>query len=420
MKTNIHKNTVKSNFLIGQSVPNSNVKRIESENPASRNTQCEKRKQVEIKVDKFSLTENYLNLYYDLKFNIVKNELEIKAKKSKEFKIFNENNLYVELNKKGIKMSMNNLLALMRSDFVKKDDPIEHYFNNLPGWDGRDYISELANFIKTKDDHLFAYHLKKWLVRLVATALDPLYFNKQILVFVSQTQNNGKSTLSRFFCPPALKDYMAENISLDKDSRILMAKSILINMDELSTFSKDDINSLKAFFSKVQINERLPYDRKNTVLPRRCSFIGSTNQLEFLKDETGSARWLCFEVNSIDWRYSELVNIDNIYSQAYSLYKSGSFDYEMTFDDIQENEKRNRQFYVSTIEKDLIEKYFENDEQREPQNFYQATDVLGKLQDLEKRKFNLNNVKVGKALTAIGFERIKYKEKYGYFLKIKY
>ena len=190
-------------------------------------------------------------------------------------------------------------------------------------------------------------------------------------------------------------------------------------MDELSTFTKDDINSLKAFFSKDQINERLPYDRKNTVLPRRCSFIGSTNQLEFLKDETGSARWLCFEINFINWDYSKDIDINNIYAQAYSLYKSGKFNYEMTHDDIQENENRNRKFYVSTVEKELISKYFEADDSKEPSNFYQATDVLRKLQDFEKRKFSLNNVKIGKALTALGFKKEKYKDRYGYYLKLK-
>lgn len=369
--------------------------------------------------DKFTLTEEYLNEHYDLRFNRLSTNMEMKKKTEKEYTVFNENKIYVELNKKGIKMGLNNLLALVKSGFVKEYDPIDEYFKNLPIWDGKDYIHELCTYIDAKDQYQFNYHLKKWLVRLVATALNPKYYNKQIFVFVSQKQNNGKSTLSRFFCPKELKDYMAENISLDRDSRIIMAKTFLINMDELSTFVKEEITAFKAFFSKDQINERLPYDRKNTILPRRCSFIGSTNQLEFLKDETGSSRWLCFEVNSIDWDYSKNIDIDKIYSQAYALYKSGSFKYDMTHEDVVLNEKRNRQFYVPTIEKELIERHFEATDDREPQNFYQATDVLTKLHDLEKRKFNLSNVRIGKALTHLGFERVKYKNLYGYFLKLK-
>jgi predicted P-loop ATPase len=371
------------------------------------------------KVDKFSLTESYISERYDIRNNTVSNNIESKLKSSITFEILNENDIYIELNKNGISIVINNLLAILRSSFVKKYDPFEYYFKGLTRWDGKDYIQELCTYIDVKEQNQFNYHLKKWLVRLVATAIIPKEVNKQIFVFVGQKQNSGKSTLSRFFCPPALREYLAENISLDKDSRIMMAKSILINMDELSISSGEDINSLKAFQSKEHINERLPYDRKNTVLPRRCSFIGSTNQAEFLKDETGSSRWLCFEINSINWNYSKAIDINNIYSQAYALFKSGSFSYDMKHEDIQENEIRNRAFYISTIEKDLIEKYFENDENKEPSNFYSSTQALWKSQDIEKRKFTSNNIKVGKVLTFLGFERYKYKGRYGYYLKLK-
>lgn len=91
----------------------------------------------------------------------------------------------------------------------------------------------------------------------------------------------------------------------------------------------------------------------------------------------------------------------------------------MTHEDVVLNEKRNRQYYVPTIEKELIERHFEATDEKKPQNFYQATDVLTKLQDLEKRKFNLSNVRIGKALTHLGFERVKYKNLYGYFLRVK-
>jgi len=80
-----------------------------------------------------------------------------------------------------------------------------------------------------------------------------------------------------FLCPPALANYIAENISDDKDSRISLVKNFLVNLDELSSLAKHEINSLKAVFSKNFINERLPYDRKNSIIPRISNFIGSTN-----------------------------------------------------------------------------------------------------------------------------------------------
>ena len=97
---------------------------------------------------------------------------------------------------------------------------------------------------------------------------------------------------------------------IDKDARILLCKNFLINLDELSSLAKKEINTLKSYFSKDQINERLPYDRKNTILPRISSFIGSTNRDTFLDDETGSVRWLCFQITGINWNYRQEINID--------------------------------------------------------------------------------------------------------------
>jgi len=369
--------------------------------------------------DKFTITEDYLEKYYVIRYNVVSNDIEYKEINDSKFEVLNENTLYIELYKNGINISLNNLLVLLRSDFVKKYDPFENYFRNLPKWDGKDYILKLCSYIRVKDQELFNYHFKKWLIRLVATALEYHFFNKQMLVFIDQNQNNGKSTFSRFLCPPSLNKYIAENISLDKDSRILLARSIIINMEELDTFDKVGINALKALFSKEQINERLPYDRKNTVMPRKCSFVGNTNKTEFLQDETGSVRWLCFEVEFIDWDYSKQVNIDLVYAQAYALFKSGTFNYNMTREDIEINEVRNKKFYVRTYEMELVSKYFETDDEELPQNFITPTEVLEIIEEKEKKKLKTNNAKIGKAIKALGNKKFKPSDNYGYYLKLK-
>ena len=93
---------------------------------------------------------------------------------------------------------------------------------------------------------------------------------------VHELQNSGKTTFIRFLCPPALKNYMTENISFDKDSLIALIENFIINLDELATFSKVEINSLKSILSKSFIKERHPFERKAKKLSRRASFIGST------------------------------------------------------------------------------------------------------------------------------------------------
>ena len=371
-------------------------------------------------LNKFVLAKRYLGGKYDFRFNTVSLDFEYRLKESKDFRLLNENNLFVELNEKGIGLSLSGLAALLRSDsLVSKYDPFVAYFESLPAWDGKDYIGDLCTFISTKHQACFNNHFQKWLVRLVACALLDNYYNKQAFILVGPKHDTGKSTFCRFLCPPAIKNYIGENISTDKDSRIMLAKNILINLDELSTMGKSDINSLKALFSKDKINERLPYDRKNSIISRRCSFIGSTNQREFLFDETGSVRWLCFEVQKIDWDYSKKIDINKVYSQAYSLFRNGEFNYNLTREEIQENETRNKAFFQTSTESELINQFFEADQEKNDLNFQTASGIIIKLDELTKKTFRLNPVQIGKALKFLGFEKVKNSkyDAYGYFIR---
>ena len=363
----------------------------------------------------FDITENYLSDRYDFRYNEIALELEFKLKKATEFKSINENSLYIELQKKGIKISINNLLAILRSEYVTNFNPIKNYFFELPKWDGQLHIQKLATYVASFDKKQFEYHFIKWCVRTVKCVFEEDYFNKQALVLVHKGQSSGKSTFCRFMCPPSLSNYIAEDLSNDKDARILLAKNFLINLDELAILSKKEINQLKSYFSKTVINERLPYDRKNSILPRVCSFIGSTNMSTFLNDETGSVRWLCFELTSpINFAYKTEIDINKVWSQAYELSKT-DFDAELSFKDVEENEKRNSKYTTLSPEHEIISKYFRIPENLTNQQFMTSSDIMHYLSIKYQR---LNHISIGKAMTSLGYERIKDKERqvYGYMV----
>jgi len=369
----------------------------------------------------YEIAENYLNKKYDFKYNIVSLEFGIKLKNENKYKPLNENNLFIELQKANIKLSINNLVALLKSDFIKPYDPFNSYFENLQKWDGKDHILSLTSYIKATNQEQFNIHFKKWLVRVVATALNENYFNKQAFILVQEKQNSGKSTFCRFLCPPELSDYIAEDITTDKDSRILMVKNLLINLDELSTLSKKDVNQLKSLFSKDKINERLPYDKKNSILSRRCSFLGSTNQTNFLTDETGSVRWLCFEIEGIDWDYKKQIDINKVYSQAYQLYKSGKFKYDMTAEEIRDAELRNKSFEILTFERELIEMYYKPTNKREDKYFRTAGQITVGLKQIIEIPINIYYSNIGKALTMLGYYSEKHSKfgRKGYYIEDK-
>lgn len=165
---------------------------------------------------------------------------------------------------------------------------------------------------------------------------------------------------------------------------------------------------------------RRPYEKKPITVPRRANFIGSTNNHEFLSDYTGSVRWLCFEIDKIDWNYKNDINIDDVWRQAYYLYKN-DFKYELTFDELEQNEKANSAFTINSIEVELITKHFENgNEINSIGNFYTSTEILTYLQNKYSQNIRLNVQNIGKALSYIGIKRIKkYRngmQIYGYLL----
>lgn len=381
----------------------------------------EPKKQKKLTSNKFILASEFIEEHYQIRNNIVTNEYECRETGGDSFEMLNENNIFIKMQFSGLNISLNNLVALLKSDIIERFDPFREYFGSLKVWDRKtDHITALAQFVKTKDRIRFDLHFKKWLVRVVACALDDSYFNKQAFILVHDRQNSGKSTFCRFLCPSALSNYIAENLSIDKDSRILLTRNLLINLDELSTLSKVEINSLKSLFSKDKINDRLPYDRRNSIIPRRCSFIGSTNQTEFLNDESGSVRWLCFVIDEIDWDYRNQVNIDLVYSQAYHLYKNG-FEFNLTQEEIRENEEYNKQFQLISSERELVSKFIKPGSKEENDFFMTATDILMNLTTRTENKIKLSAMNIGKAMKFCGIERVKHSTQkvYGYYVKIE-
>jgi len=361
----------------------------------------------EKKISQFAKVEKHLNELYNIRYNEISNELEYKQKEDTEYKSLNENTIYRVLQHNNIHFSMANLLALLRSNFVSVYNPFSDYFESLPKWNvntDTDYIDKLASYIKAKEPERFKIHFKKMLVRSIACALTDGIFNKQAFILVHDKQNSGKSTFCRWLCPEKLKNYYAENISIDKDSLISLSENIFINLDELATLSKVELNTLKSMFSKDYIKIRRPFERKPCVSPRRANFIGSTNKTEFLTDETGSVRWLCFEIDGINWDYQNDIDVNQVWAQAYSLFKAG-FKYQLNEDEVKENEKVNKDFQISTPEMEVVQQNYVPATKEKHEVFYTTTEMQHHLMKKYENNIKLNIINLGKALKMLGFEK---------------
>ncbi len=371
----------------------------------------------------FDIVADYLNQRYEFRYNEVSNRIEQKLIEDEKYKELNECNIYVELQRKNYRFSQSNLTALFRSDFVSPYNPIQEYFENVTPYALKeaDYIQQLCTYIVAKNPQRFATQFKKHLVRSVACALDNSVFNKQAFILVHEKQNSGKTTFCRWLCPPALQYYYAENVDLtNKDGLIALCEKFVINLDELAALNKTEINQLKSILSKSTISVRRPFERNTTDAPRRCSFFGSTNRAEFLNDETGSVRWLCFEIENIDFNYKIDIDINNIWRQAYSLYID-SYKYELTPAEIAENEKENMDFFISTPEEDLLRSHYLPGKEDDKDAFLTSTQIVQFLTEKCNHTIKLNPTTLGRILSKNGYakscHRVNNIPSKGYYIK---
>jgi predicted P-loop ATPase len=360
---------------------------------------------VDKKLEYFRL-EKYLTGQFHFRLNEITGSIEFKKRLDNQWQEFNEFNIYRQLKLEGFSVNLNELIYLLKSDYVDRYNPFLTYFESLPVWttENEDHISKLCSHVKVRNPERFERHFKKWMVRTIKCALEDQYANKNAIILVHEKQDSGKTTFLRFLYPPALRDYMAENISFDKDSQIALIENMIINLDELATFSKVELNTLKSILSKTFVKERHPFERKAKKLPRRASFIGSTNLSEFLNDPTGNVRWIPFEITGIDWNYSKVINIDDVWAQAYALYKSG-FTCDVTAQEVKENEEENRQFTVVSLEMELLMKYYTPGTKDSHDLFRTTGEIEIGLKEATNGMVRISNNQLGKALRMLGFTR---------------
>ena len=361
----------------------------------------------------FTRIRDYLTNKYKFRLNIIEQQLEaweIQGNSKEEYKELREENLYCELMERGERQVSSCVSAILGSDlYVTEHNPIKEYFKKLPKWDKSkpDHISKLANFVVAKNQDWFNAQFIKMLVRNVAAALGYIPFNKQCFVLTGG-QSAGKSTFLRFLCPTELAPYYTEEIDfISKDGVIALTQNFLINLEELDKYNKTESGHIKTFMSKDQVKVRLPYAKRATRQKRIASFLGTTNQPQFLTDPTGNVRWLVMEIETINHDHGgakgyNSIDIDLVYAQAHSLLKSG-FEYKLTAEEIRQSEQNNKSFLSETTESGIILEYFEPCKEEDATHGFNVGQLMKFLKT--QTSLNLHHTKLKDGLLSQGFVR---------------
>lgn len=378
--------------------------------------------------------EQYLLQKYDFRFNTIKKDVFYRSKPEHQgeapgdWEEVNLNDVLRDLLLKGHKCSRANLEATLYSKFCPQYNPFKEYFDNLKEWDGVDYLQQICNCIvlvnETEAEIKRLYtQLKKWLVRALRCLFGGM-INREVIMFKSDAQKIGKTQFFRYLTPPSLNGYYMENPDVsNKDALISLTENFIINLDEYDKYLKEGaLPVLKSYISQDAPKVRAPYDSKQRQIKRVCSFVASTNINDFLRDETGNTRYICFDISGFEWKkpsgYTR-VSVEDLWSQIYWLYEQsekGAFNCDMTDEEATENDANNLNYTYQSTEFELLQRYFEPDEN----NFMMCTEIAERLADLAR--FRITTNAVGRALTQLGYSR-RYKigdnSKKGYYINVK-
>lgn len=130
---------------------------------------------------------------------------------------------------------------------------------------------------------------KKFLISMVARALNPGCKVDYMMVLESEEQGIGKSTVCQILGGPF---YMGGPLDIkNKDFLMKLRKTWVYEIGELAGFRKSQLEQMKHFITETVDVYRAPYERSNVRVPRRCVFIGTTNETNYLTDDQNRRFW---------------------------------------------------------------------------------------------------------------------------------
>ena len=159
-----------------------------------------------------------------------------------------------------------------------------------------------------------------WLKGLVKRITEPGCKFDYVLT-LEGPQGSKKSTSLFILGTISTKENWHVETTMSTDSKDFFEQfqgKAIIEFSEGETLSRTEVKKMKAIITTQVDRFRSSYGRFSTDHPRRCVFAMTTNQEQYLKDETGNRRWLPITVKlpeaNVEWLQA---NRDQLFAEAY-------------------------------------------------------------------------------------------------------
>lgn len=203
--------------------------------------------------------------------------------------------------------------------------PIRDYLSGLT-WDGVPRLDRIIiDYMGAEDSELNRAMSRKHFVAAVARVFNPGCKYDYCLI-MSGAEGIGKSTL---LCVMGGKWFNDSITTLEgKEGMEQLRRAWVVELGELSSIKRSDVEQVKAHLSKQVDIYRAAYARRVLEHPRQCVFCGTTNAALFLKGDTGNRRfWVIPVVAELrkyrDWSEAIRRDRDQLWAEAVHYYKQG-------------------------------------------------------------------------------------------------
>lgn len=196
--------------------------------------------------------------------------------------------------------------------------PVREYLATLD--EVKDPRKVLEDFARTGmgiSEEISVTCVRKFMMAAVRRVLEPGVKVDSVLL-LQGPQGCGKSALLYALSPD--RQWVQESVpDLEhKDAQECLRGRWLVELAELQSVFRKSEAAVKDFLSRQEDSYRRPYDRGTTRTPRQCVFIGTTNDIEILRDPTGARRYWIAQTEGIDIGWIES-HRDEIWSAALAL-----------------------------------------------------------------------------------------------------
>lgn len=297
---------------------------------------------------------------------------------------------------------------LLNSDLVSKYNPITDFLENLPKWDGEDYVGKLFERLPGVNDEQKEL-LRKWLRSTVAhwLQMDKLHANECVMTLIG-AQGCGKSTFVARLLPEHLREYYLDHLNLSNkfDKEMALTNNLLVNLDELDAIKPSQHAALKQTLSKSKVNGRMIYGKTQEDRPRYASFSATTNNPHPLTDITGSRRYICIAIpKGMYVDNTGEISYEQLYAQVTHELREQKMTYWFDNKEVDRIQEMNNRFLDRKEISEIMPLCFRPSKEGEDVTPLGTKEIIDVITNnyLSVEKNHSTEIKVGQALKQLGY-----------------